>query len=121
MGPPATAGGSDWLGSNCEPRTCDNLSAMLRKGSNRDLVREFLTYTQVEKGLSRNTLQSYARDIAKLHSWAETNHKPVEKLDRKDLREWIARMSRDGLAPKNLPKNRPSAAFFRPVFCPICN
>ena len=92
--------------------SCDNLIAMLRKGPNRDLVREFLTYIQVEKGLSRNTLQSYARDIAKLHSWAETNHKPVEKLDRKDLREWIARMSRDGLAPSSISRSVSAARGF---------
>src|SRR6266576_3296739 len=87
---------------------------MLRKGPNRDLVREFLTYIQVEKGLSANTLQSYARDIAKLQSWAETNHKPIEKLDRKDLREWIARLSRDGLAPSSISRAVSAArGFFR--------
>src|SRR5713101_8276477 len=70
----------------------------------RDLVREFLTYIQVEKGLSANTLQSYARDIAKLQSWAQKNGKGIEKLERKDLREWIARMSRDGLAPTSVSR-----------------
>src|SRR5713101_3773691 len=70
----------------------------------RDLVREFLTYIQVEKGLSANTLQSYARDIAKLKSWAEKNSKQIEALERKDLREWIARMSRDGLAPSSVSR-----------------
>src|SRR5438132_2585810 len=92
--------------------TCDNLIAMLRKGPNRDLVREFLTYIQVEKGLSANTLQSYARDIAKLQSWAETNHKPIERLERKDLREWIARMSRDGLAPSSISRSFSAARGF---------
>ena len=92
--------------------SCDNLIAMLRKGPNRDLVREFLTYIQVEKGLSANTLQSYARDIAKLQSWAETNHKPIERLDRKNLREWIARMSRDGLAPSSISRSFSAARGF---------
>src|SRR5437879_10120238 len=78
----------------------------------RDLIREFLTYIQVEKGLSANTLQSYARDIAKLQSWAETNHKPIERLDRKDLREWIARMSRDGLAPSSISRSVSAARGF---------
>ena len=52
--------------------------------SRRDLVSEFLSYIQVEKGLSANTLQSYARDIAKLQSWAQKNGKQIEKLERKD-------------------------------------
>src|SRR5712691_4626934 len=80
----------------------------------RDLVREFLSYIQVEKGLSANTLQSYARDIAKLESWAEKNGKRIEGLERKDLREWIARMSRDGLAPSSVARAVSAArGFFR--------
>jgi integrase/recombinase XerD len=70
----------------------------------RNLVREFLTYIQVERGLSANTVQSYARDIARLDGWAEKNGKRIEKLERKDLREWIARMSRDGLAPTSVSR-----------------
>src|SRR5437773_5231156 len=85
---------------------------MIGPSSNRDLVREFLGYIQVEKGLSANTLQSYARDIAKLQSWAETNHKPIERLERKDLREWIARMSRDGLAPSSISRSVSAARGF---------
>jgi integrase/recombinase XerD len=77
---------------------------MLRDGTKRDFVREFLGYIQVEKGLSRNTLQSYARDIAKLQQWAEQNRRPIERLERKELREWIARMSRDGLSPASIAR-----------------
>ena len=87
---------------------------MSASSSRRDLVREFLSYIQVEKGLSANTLQSYARDIAKLQSWAQKNGKQVEKLERKDLREWIARMSRDGLAPSSVSRAVSAArGFFR--------
>src|SRR5438034_9537487 len=87
---------------------------MIGPSSNRDLVREFLGYIQVEKGLSANTLQSYARDITKLKSWAQKNGKQIEKLERKDLREWIARMSRDGLAPSSVSRAVSAArGFFR--------
>ena len=87
---------------------------MSEPSSNRDLVREFLSYIQVEKGLSANTLQSYARDLAKLQCWAQKNGKQVEKLERKDLREWIARMSRDGLAPSSVSRAVSAArGFFR--------
>ena len=80
------------------------IQAMTERMLKRDLVREFLTYIQVEKGLSANTLQSYQRDIVKLQAWAEKNGKQIEKLERKDLREWIARMSRDGLAPTSVSR-----------------
>lgn len=87
---------------------------MLRDGTKRDLVHEFLSYIQVEKGLSRNTLQSYARDIAKLQQWAEQNRKPIDQLERKDLREWIARMSREGLSPSSISRAVSAArGFFR--------
>src|SRR6202158_1468474 len=87
---------------------------MIERTSKRDLVREFLTYIQVEKGLSANTLQSYARDIAKLQGWAQKNGKQIESVERKDLREWIARMSRDGLAPSSVSRAVSAArGFFR--------
>jgi integrase/recombinase XerD len=79
---------------------------------NRDHVHEFLTYIQVERGLSANTVQSYARDIARLDGWAEKNGKRIEKLERKDLREWIARMSRDGLAPTSVSRTVSAARGF---------
>jgi integrase/recombinase XerD len=87
---------------------------MSRPSGTRDLVREFLSYIQVEKGLSINTQQSYARDIAKLQSWAQKNGKQIESLERKDLREWIARMSQDGLAPTSVSRAVSAArGFFR--------
>ncbi|HEV8588001.1 MAG TPA: site-specific tyrosine recombinase XerD [Pyrinomonadaceae bacterium] len=70
----------------------------------RDLTREFLTYIQVEKGLSANTLNNYARDIRSMHAWAADKGKRIERLERKDLREWIASMSREGLAPSSIAR-----------------
>ena len=87
---------------------------MSERPQQRNLVREFLSYIQVEKGLSTNTLQSYARDIAKLQAWAEKNHKQIEKLERTDLREWIAGMSRKGQAPATVSRAVSAArGFFR--------
>ena len=87
---------------------------MSERTNKRDLVHEFLSYIQVEKGLSANTLQSYARDIAKLQSWSQKTGKQIERLERRDLREWIARMSRDGLAPSSVSRAVSAArSFFR--------
>jgi len=80
----------------------------------RDLTREFLTYIQVEKGLSANTLQNYARDIRRLQAWAADKGRRIERLERKDLREWIASMSREGLAPSSIARAVSAArGFFR--------
>ncbi|MBA2733553.1 MAG: site-specific tyrosine recombinase XerD [Acidobacteria bacterium] len=70
----------------------------------RDLVREFLTYIQVEKGLARNSLESYGRDLARLNSWAEAQGKSIEDLERADLRGWIADLSREGLSPASVSR-----------------
>src|SRR5204862_7406889 len=60
------------------------------------------------------TLQSYARDLAKLQSWAAETGRHIDALERKDLREWIARMSRQGLAPASVARSVSAArSFFR--------
>ena len=75
-----------------------------RVADHRDFIKEFLSYIQVEKGLARHTLESYARDLARLNSWATLNKKAVIELTRADLRKWIASLTRDGLAPTSVAR-----------------
>jgi integrase/recombinase XerD len=70
----------------------------------RDFIREFLTYLQVEKGLARHTLESYRRDLDRLQTWANKNGRQVSQLSRADLRKWIASLSREGLAPASIAR-----------------
>ena len=70
----------------------------------RDFIKEFLTYIQVEKGLARHTLESYGRDLARLERWSTKSGKSVVELTRADLRKWIAQLSRDGLAPTSVAR-----------------
>ena len=70
----------------------------------RDPVKEFLTYIQVEKGLARHTLESYARDLARLSAWSVQHKKSLPELTRQDLRAWIADLSREGLAPRSVSR-----------------
>ncbi|HET6670997.1 MAG TPA: site-specific tyrosine recombinase XerD [Pyrinomonadaceae bacterium] len=70
----------------------------------RDFIKEFLTYIQVEKGLARHTLESYGRDLARLQLWADKAGKPIAQLTRADLRKWIAHLSRAGLAPTSVAR-----------------
>jgi integrase/recombinase XerD len=71
---------------------------------NRDFVKEFLTYIQVEKGLARQSIESYARDLTRLETWATQNNKQLLELTRADLRRWIASLSREGLAPTSIAR-----------------
>lgn len=66
----------------------------------RDFVREYLSYLQVEKGLARNSVESYERDLRKLKNWAEKNNFDLLQLTRRDLREWLI-----DLAGENLSEN----------------
>ncbi len=52
-------------------------------------MREYLLYLQVEKGLARNSVESYERDLAKLRVWTEKNNLDIVNLTRQDLREWL--------------------------------
>ena len=70
----------------------------------RDFIKEFLTYIQVEKGLARHTLESYKRDLDRLQTWATANGKQLSELTRADLRKWIASLSREGLAPTSVSR-----------------
>ena len=70
----------------------------------RDFIKEFLTYIQVEKGLARHTLESYGRDLARLQRFGDKANKPLAELTRADLRKWIAQLSREGLAPTSVAR-----------------
>ena len=70
----------------------------------RDFVKEFLTYLQVEKGLARHSLESYRRDLYRLQLWAQRCGKQIAELTRADLRNWIASLSREGLAPTSIAR-----------------
>ena len=81
------------------------LLSMPKMSLQRDLIREYVTYLQVEKGLARHTLESYGRDLARLERWAlKTTATPAADLTRPDLRKWIAQLSREGLAPTSVAR-----------------
>ncbi len=65
---------------------------------NRNLVREYISYVKVEKGLSANSLQAYERDLAKLSVWAAKNNFEIVSLTRQDLREWMIDLGRTNLS-----------------------
>ncbi len=64
----------------------------------RDYVREYLSYLQVEKGLAKNSVESYERDLAKLKNWADKNNFNLLELTRQDLREWLIDLAKENLS-----------------------
>jgi integrase/recombinase XerD len=69
-----------------------------QKNIERDLIREYLLYLKVEKGLAKNSIDSYQRDLAKLAAWADKNDVDVVAATRQDLREWLIDLGRTKLS-----------------------
>jgi integrase/recombinase XerD len=64
----------------------------------RDLIREYLSYLRVEKGLAKNSLDAYGSDLVRLKAWTEKNGLELESLSRQDLREWLVDLGRAKLS-----------------------
>jgi integrase/recombinase XerD len=68
----------------------------------RDLIREYLSFLQVEKGLSKNSLESYRRDLARLRAAAEAAGREPQELGKSELTQFVMSLSREGLAPRSV-------------------
>ena len=64
----------------------------------RDLVREYLSYCRVEKGLAANSIESYDHDLGRLSDWAAKNDLEMLTLSRQDLREWLIDLGSEKLS-----------------------
>jgi integrase/recombinase XerD len=64
----------------------------------RNLIREYLTYCRVEKGLAANSIASYQTDLDRLGAWAAKNELDLQKLTRQDLREWLIDLAAEKLS-----------------------
>ena len=64
----------------------------------RDLIREYLTYCRVEKGLAANSIESYENDLTRLSEWTEKNDLELISLTRLDLREWLIDLGSEKLS-----------------------
>ncbi|MBV9924878.1 MAG: site-specific tyrosine recombinase XerD [Acidobacteria bacterium] len=70
----------------------------------RDLIREYLSFLQVEKGLSKNSLESYRRDMARLRAAAEAAGLEPHLLGKAELTQFVMSLSREGLAPPSVAR-----------------
>lgn len=70
----------------------------------RDLIREHLSYVQVEKGLAPNSLASYRRDLDKLRRWASGRGREAQDLRKEDLSQMVMSFARAGLSPRSIAR-----------------
>ena len=64
----------------------------------RDILREYLSYCRVEKGLAANSIESYENDLDKLRGWVDKNGLDLLTLTRQDLREWLIDLGAENLS-----------------------
>ncbi|MCO6511166.1 MAG: site-specific tyrosine recombinase XerD [Aridibacter famidurans] len=70
--------------------------------SQRDLLKEFLSYLAAERGLSKNTLAAYGRDLSKLKDFADAEGLRLEELSRAEIREFVASLAVEGLSVNSI-------------------
>lgn len=59
------------------------------------LAKQFLQHLDQERGLSANTVKSYALDMQKLFTWATAKDFNLTTLTRQELRQWVIHLNRD--------------------------
>ncbi|HEX7291346.1 MAG TPA: site-specific tyrosine recombinase XerD [Conexibacter sp.] len=77
------------------------LPALRTSGSHEDLVLDFVAYLELERGLSRNTLEAYRSDLLQFGAWLEANGKEALHVVHTDLAAFVATLAAgcEGRAP----------------------
>ncbi len=70
----------------------------VERSTKRDLIREYLSYCRVEKGLAANSIESYEHDLGRLSDWVEKNDLDLLTLSRQELREWLIDLGSEKLS-----------------------
>jgi integrase/recombinase XerD len=68
------------------------------------MVGAYLDHLRVERRLARHTLESYARDLSALAAYADAAGRPIERLDRVALEEFVRQQMTRGLAPRSVAR-----------------
>lgn len=66
-------------------------------------LHKFLNYISVEKGLSRNTVESYERDIKKFNSYYKDNG--LSDITKKEILQFLSYLNKEGLSPASISRN----------------
>lgn len=59
-------------------------------------LKDFLTYLSAEKGLSKNTIESYNLDLRKFHDFLSSKNKRLVSFSRDDIIDFIERLRDEG-------------------------
>jgi len=78
------------------------------------LLKEYTYYLKVTKGLSKNTIASYANDIKDYLAFLENNYhiKLMEKVTKEQIQNYLLRLKRQQLLPKSITRKLSSIRSF---------
>ena len=78
------------------------------------LIRSFLNYLRIEKGLSQNTILAYGRDLKKFEAFAEKKGRNLREVAREDVVDFLRTLYRAGLDSRSVARHLVSLRnFFR--------
>lgn len=69
------------------------------------MIDAYLMHLRVERRLSPNTVESYARDLARLAAFADRRGTPIERLDRPALEAFTRQLMTAGLSPRSVARS----------------
>ena len=65
-------------------------------------VATYLDHLRIERGLSANSISSYARDLAKFQDLLLVDSLDYSALKESDISSWVGKLSKSGLAPTSI-------------------
>jgi integrase/recombinase XerD len=68
-------------------------------------MREFLNYLKVDKGLSKNTIESYRRDMVKFVALMADRDLSIAQIERSDVVDFLAGLYRSGLDSRSVARH----------------
>jgi len=79
---------------------------------NRVLIDDYLDSIWIEKGLSRNTIESYGRDLEAISHWLEARGLKLLRVQRSDLLAYLAFRMKAGLTARSTARTLSSVRSF---------
>jgi integrase/recombinase XerD len=71
----------------------------------KDHIDNFIYFLEVERGVSRNTVESYRRDLEKFAEYIKKARKDVSDVTRDDIVKFLMHLKDTGLSPTTIARN----------------
>jgi integrase/recombinase XerD len=78
----------------------------------KSLIRSFLSYLQVERGLAENTIKSYQSDLEHFHCYLTEAKKRLDELKTEDMINFMAQLQQNGLSARSAARYLSSLRMF---------